>query len=175
LGIIFAILVAAQLQGIYDILYSNVYSVLAIVANLFWNGLNIVVVFLALQVVDEKPEKRVYQRIKTDEELTLEDVLNHKFHTHIDDISRSGIKFVIDKDEDNIPADKNLKVDLEGSNEEIELLNCDETKDKYICKSIFKRPISMLNFNKIKIKRLNKYVRVAYKKPDLWDDYFEGK
>lgn len=175
LGFIFAILVAAQLQGVYDILYSNVYSVLAIVANLFWNGLNIFVLFLAMQVVDEKPERRLYQRIKTDDELILENLEHHQFHTHIDDISRSGIKFKIDKDEDNIPSQKDLKINLEDFNEEIELLDCSDTKKQYICKSIFKKPISMLKVNKEKIKRLNKYVHLAYRKPDLWDEYFKNK
>ena len=68
-----------------------------------------------------------------------------------------------------------LSVCKEGTNEEIELLNCDEEKGNYVCKSIFRKPISMLNINKIKIKRLNKYVRLAYKKPDLWDDYFKNQ
>lgn len=175
LMIIFTILVAAELQGIYDLLYSEVYSVLAIVANLFWNALNIFVIYFGLQVVDEKPEKRLYQRIKTDEKVVFEDTQHHKFDTQIEDISRSGIKFNIDETQENIPAEKDLLMKIEGTEEEIELLNCEEEKGNYICKSIFRKPISMLNLNKIKIKRLDKYVRLAYKKPDLWDDYFNDK
>ena len=173
--VIFAILIAAELQGIYDLLYSEVYSVLAIVANLFWNALNIFVMYFGIQVVDEKPEKRLYQRIRTGEKIIFEDIQHNKFHTHIEDISRSGIKFNIDEKQENIPVEKNLLMNLEGTNEEIELLNCDEEKGNYVCKSIFRKPISMLNINKIKIKRLNKYVRLAYKKPDLWDDYFKNQ
>ena len=58
--IIFLILVAAEMQGIYDIMYSEPYSVLAIVANLFWNTINICVMYYAIKVVSEKPERRVY-------------------------------------------------------------------------------------------------------------------
>jgi cellulose synthase (UDP-forming) len=172
---IFTILIAAELQGIYDLLYSEVYSVLAIVANLFWNALNIFVMYFGIQVVDEKPEKRLYQRIKTDEKVVFEDTQHHKFQTQIEDISRSGIKFSINEKQKTPPSEKDLLMNLEDGTEEIELLNCDKEKGNYTCKSIFKNPISMLNLNKIKIKRLNKYVRLAYKKPDSWDDYFKKK
>lgn len=172
LGIIFAILVAAQLQGIYDLLYSEVYSVLAVWANLFWNGVNIVVLFFALQVVDEKPEKRLYQRVETDEKTIIEDNEHYKCQIQLDDTSRSGMKFFIDKKcQENL--DKELEVNIEGENNEIELLGCDFEEEKYTCKLRFKKPISLIGLTKKKIKRLDKYVKFAYKRPDLWDDYFK--
>ncbi len=171
LGVIFAILVAAELQGIYDLLYSEVYSVLAIWANLFWNGVNIAVMFFALQVVDEKPEKRTYQRIETDEETFIEDDRYHKCEIKIDDTSRSGMKFFISPEcQENI--NKDFNVDIEGELNEAEILECSFEKEKYICKLRFKKPISLIGITKKKVKRLDKYVKFAYKRPDLWDEYF---
>lgn len=173
MAIIFTILVSAQLQGIYDLLFSDVYSVLAVWANLFWNSINIVVVSLAFQVVEEKPEKRVYQRVKTDADVTMEDKGRHKFHPHVEDISRSGIKFSLDETKESIPIEKELEINLEGGKENVELLDCEEEKGKYICKSKFKSPIILSKVGKFIAKRINKYVKFAYKKPDKWDEYFK--
>lgn len=171
LGIIFAILVAAELQGVYDLLYSEVYSVLAIIANLFWNGVNIAVVLFALRVVDEKPEKRLYQRVIVENETSVEDKARHSCKIEIQDTSRSGMKFTMDeKCHDTI--DKEFEVDIDGEKNEAELLECKEENKKYTCKIKFKKPISLDELNKIKVRRLDKYVRFVYKKPDLWDEYF---
>lgn len=172
LGIIFAILVTAQLQGIYDLLYSEVYSVLAVWANLFWNGVNIAVMFFAIQVVDEKREKRAYQRVETDETTTLEDNEHHKCQIKIDDTSRSGMKFFIDeKCQENL--DKDLEINIEGEQNKVELLDCNFEKEKYICKLRFKKPISLIGITRKKVQRLDRYVKFVYKRPDLWDDYFK--
>lgn len=170
--IIFTILILAEMQGIYDLLYSEVYSELAIVANLFWNSINLFTMIFALQVVDDKPEKRGYQRVKSVGTSVLEDPQHHKFNLEVDDISRSGIKFDISQEE-SIPPNKNLSINIDGTNEDIELLNCDAEGKKYVCKSVFKNPITLSGINKAKIIRLNKYVRFAYKCPDKWDEYFK--
>ncbi|MDD3419260.1 MAG: glycosyltransferase [Candidatus Gastranaerophilales bacterium] len=172
LGILFAVLVAAQFQGIYDLLYSEVYSKLAIVANLFWNSINILVMAFALQVVDEKPEKRLYQRVKMDETLILRDE-NIRFETHLEDVSRSGLKFFM-PDEFKGNEKKDFVADIEGEADEIELLDCADEKGKYVCKSKFKQPISLLRFTKLQIARINRFVRFVYKKPDAWDEIFKN-
>ncbi len=171
--VIFTILISAQLQGIYDLLYVDVYSKLAIVANLFWNTLNIIVMSFAIQVVDEKPEKRFYQRIKVDQNTVVEDKYHNKIKTHIEDISRSGVKFSIEKNDGAIPIEKSLNIDMSGPKEEIELINCEDEHGKYVCKSVFKDMLSLDKPDNMKIKRLDKFVRFVYKKPDEWDEYFK--
>lgn len=169
--IIFLILVAAEMQGVYDILYSEPYSVLAVVANLFWNTLNLIIMYYAIKVVSEKPEKREYQRVKISDNIILEDDKHHKYNVLSDDISRSGIKFVAPEELKNASS-KDFKVDI-GDDNEIELLNCNDEKGKYVCKSIFKKPIAIYRLTKRYIHQLNNYVKFAYKNPDKWDDYFD--
>jgi cellulose synthase (UDP-forming) len=171
LAIIFAILVAAEIQGIYDLLFSEVYSKLAIVANLFWNSINIVVMLFALHVVDEKPEKRLYQRVKVDDIFKVKSS-DDEYQTILDDVSRSGLKLIF-PDEFRDKKKQNLKADMQGEDNDIELLNCTDEKGRYICKSIFKHPITLLKITKKQVERLNKFVRTAYKKPDSWDEYFK--
>lgn len=175
LVIIFIILILAEMQGVYDIFYSEPYSVLAIVANLFWNTINIIVLYEGVKVVTEKPEKRFYQRIKVDDDLILEDEKHHKYTTHANDISRSGLNFSA-PDELKNTFEKDFNVNIEGENNEIEMLNCkDDNEGKYVCKSLFKKPIALLKLTKQYVSRLNKYIRFTYKKPDKWDDYFDEK
>lgn len=172
--IIFIILILAELRGIYDILYSEPYSVLAIVANLFWNFTNIIIMYFAIKVVTEKPEKRFYQRIKVDNNITIEDDKHHKYTAHTNDISRSGVSLTMpDELRDNTPKD--LKANIEGEESELEILNCQDEKGDYVCKSKFKKPITLERLAKIYIYRINKFVKYAYKKPDKWDDYYDGE
>lgn len=175
LVIIFIILILAEMQGVYDILYSEPYSMLAIVANLFWNTINITVLYYGIKVVTEKPEKRIYQRIKVDNYLTLEDEAHHKYSAHTNDISRSGLNFAVSNELKDIP-EKDFNINIEGEDNEIELLDCKDSKEgEYVCKSIFKKPIALLKLTKQYISRLNKYIKFTYKKPDKWDDYFDEK
>lgn len=171
--IIFLTLVFAEMQGIYDILYSHPYSVLAIVANLFWNTTNIITMYYAIKVVSEKAEKRTYQRVKVDDDLVLEDEKHHKFKPHIDNISRSGISFSSEELK-NIEG-KDLNIKIEGEDNEIELMGCEEITGKYVCKSKFRSPIVLYRLTRMYINRLNRYIKFAYKRPDEWDDYFEDE
>lgn len=171
--IIFIMLILAEMQGLYDILYSEPYSSLAIIANLFWNTINIIVLYFGVKVVTEKPEKRYYQRVKVDDNLILKDNINHKIKTHINDISRSGIS--LSSEELRNVSGTELNIDIEGENNEIELLNCNEKNQEYICKTKFKKPITLERIIKIYVYRLKKFVKFAYKKPDKWDDYFDNK
>lgn len=172
--IIFSILILAEMQGIYDIMYSEPYSVLAIVANLFWNSTNIIIMYFGIKAVTEKPERRIYQRIKTDDELIMEDEKHKKYEIHINDISRSGLNLTamenLEKSHKN-----DLDVDIQGEENPIEILDCKENKnnDEYVCKSIFKNPITLFKITKEYVDRLDKYVKFAYKNPDKWDDYFD--
>jgi cellulose synthase (UDP-forming) len=170
--IIFLILVFAEMQGVYDLLYSQPYSVLAVIANLFWNTTNIIIMYFAIKAVSEKPERRIYQRVKMDDELILEDEKHNKFKTHVNDISRSGINFVA-PDEFKNESGKEFNTNIDDADNQIDLLNCNEVKGKYICKSIFKKPIALYKLTKRAIRHLDKYVRFAYKNPDKWDDYFD--
>lgn len=175
LTILFLTVIIAEMQGIYDIMYSEPYSTLAIVANLFWNTFNIFVLYFGLKVVTEKPEKRLFQRITVDDSLILEDKTHHKYNSHINDISRSGISFT-PSEEFKHTHEKDFSVNIQGEENEMLLLNCNDDKDgKYVCKSIFKESITLLELTKKYINRLNKYIRFAYKKPDKWDDYFDDK
>lgn len=175
LVIIFIILIIAEMQGVYDILYSEPYSTLAIVANLFWNTINIGVLYYGIKAVTEKQEKRIYQRIKVDDNVVLEDESHHKYDAHIKDISRSGFKFIA-PDELRISSEKNFNVNIQGEDNEVEILNCaDNNQGEYVCKSIFKKPIALLKLTQQYISRLNKYIKFTYKKPDEWDDYFDEK
>lgn len=172
LVIIFIIVILAEMEGIYDILYSEPYSVLAVVANLFWNGTNIIIMYFAVKAVSEKAEKRFYQRVKVDDELILEDEKHHKFKTQVNDISRSGISFVASDEFKNVSS-KEFSTNIDDEDNQIDLLNCNETKGKYVCKSTFRKPIALLKLTKRAIRHLNQYVKFAYKKPDKWDDYFD--
>ncbi len=169
--IIFLLLILAEMQGIYDILYSEPYSVLAIIANLFWNTINIIVLYFGIKVVSEKKEKRNYQRVKVDDNLIIKNNKKSTIKTHINDISRSGISLSSD-DLKNI-SDKDLNIEIDGENNEIEILDCQEKNEEYVCKTKFKKPITLERLAKIYIYRLNKFVKFAYKNPDKWDDYFK--
>lgn len=175
LVVIFLILTLAEMQGIYDIFYSEPYSVLAIVANLFWNTINIIVLYYGIKVVSEKPEKRNYQRIKVGNSLILEDEKNNKYKTQTNDISRSGLSFKA-PDELKNNTENDFNVNIEGEKNELETINCnDNDKGEYVCKSTFKTPITLLKLTQRFISRLNKFVRFTYKNPDEWDDYFDDK
>lgn len=175
LVIIFIILVLAEMQGIYDILYSEPYSVLAVIANLFWNTINITVLYYGIKVVTEKPEKRIYQRINVDGNLILEDKNHNKYNTRTNDISRSGLNFTA-PNKLKINAENDFNINIEGEANELEIINCkDNDKSEYECKSIFKKPISLLKLTQQFISRLNKFVKFTYKNPDKWDDYFDDK
>ncbi len=170
--LLFIILVLAQFRGIYDILYSEPYSTLAIIANLFWNTTNIIVVAYGIKVVSEKPEKRFYQRVKVDDNLTLSnDDINIK--AHVNDISRSGVS--IESDELKNIDTKDVEINIDGENNESELIDCEEKKGHYVCKTKFKKPITLYRLSRRYINRLIKFVKFAYKKPDEWDDYFDDK
>lgn len=168
---IFLILIYAQIQGIYDMFYSEPYSVLSIIANLFWNTTNIIVVAYGIKVVSEKPEKRIYQRINVDGYLTLKDSKNHSINPHVNNISRSGVSFSSDELKNLESSDVNININ--GENNEAEIIGCKETNGEYVCKSKFKTPISLFNFSKTYINRLIQFVKFAYKNPDKWDDYFK--
>lgn len=160
------------MQGICDLLYSEVYSVLAVVANLFWNSTNIIVLAFALKVVTDKPEKRFYQRVKVGEEVVIEDSEHHKHKTELYDASRSGISFTTSEDLDkNIYQE--LKIDIEGEQSFVKLLTSSNFEGKHLYKAIFKAPITLFELTKEKISRLEKYVRLAYKNPELWDDFLK--
>lgn len=168
---IFMILVLAEMQGFYDILYSDPYSTLAIVANLFWNTINIIVMFYGIKVVSEKPERRVYQRIKTDNELVLKDEYNHKYSTSVNDISRSGISIVVPDDFEE--TNQNFEANIEGELNDVEIIGCQKIQGKKVCKSKFRNPLVLYRLTRKYINRLNSFVRFAYKNPDKWDDYFD--
>lgn len=171
-SVLFIIVVAAEMQGIYDLLYSNVYSVLAVVANLFWNATNIIVLGFALKVVTDKPEKRAYQRVKVGEEVVIEDSEHHKHKTELYDASRSGLSFTTSEDLDkNINQD--LEVDINGEPSSIKVLSSSKLGGKHLYKSVFRKPITLLKLTKRKLDRLEKYVRLAYKSPELWDDFLK--
>lgn len=170
--IIFIILICAELQGFYDIFFSKPYSVLAITANLFWNTINIFVIYYGIKVVTEKPEKRYYQRINVDDDITLQDASHHKYKTHVNDISRSGVNVISPINLENQP--ENFSLDLQGDENPIEVISCTQNNEKqYVCKSKFKNPFTLPEITKKIINRLNKFVRFTYKKPDKWDDYFD--
>lgn len=174
LTIIYVILVLAEMQGLYDLLYSDVYSELAIVANLFWNSINIVVLIMAIVVVSEQPEKRGYQRVKVQGELLFEDEQHHKVKAELYDTSRSGLSFMAGeelKDEKG----KELKTNINGIREFVKLLYMNKVGDKFFYKTIFRKPISLIRLTRGKIYRLNKFVQLTYKNPDAWDDFFENK
>jgi len=171
-AILFVIVIAAEMQGVYDLIYSEVYSVLAVVANLFWNSTNIIVLAFALKVVSDKPEKRLYQRVRVGEEIVMEDSEHHKHKTQLYDTSRSGISFTTTEDLDN-DINQDLKVDINGEPSFIKLLSCGNFKGKRLCKSVFRTPITLFKLTKRKLSRLEKYVRLAYKNPDLWDDFLK--
>lgn len=172
IALLFIIVITAEMQGVYDLIYSDVYSVLAVVANLFWNGLNIIILYFALKVVTEKPERRVYQRVRVNEGATFEDENHHKFQTELFDTSRSGISFVTPE---NLDEDLNhdLKINIEGEANFVTLIQSGNFGGKKMYKSFFKKPITLLKLTKRKIKRLEKYVRLAYKNADLWDDFLD--
>lgn len=170
--IIFSVVILAEIQGVYDLLFSTPYSVLAVVANLFWNTTNIIILYFAIKAVSEKPERRIYQRVRIDDELILEDDKHHKFKTYVNDISRSGISFIAPDDFKNVQA-KEFNTNIDDEDNQIDLLSCDEVKGKYVCKSIFKKPIALYKLTKRTIRHLDKYVKFAYKNPDKWDDYFD--
>lgn len=169
---IFLLLVFAQAQGIYDIFYSDPYSVLAIIANLFWNTTNIIVVAYGIKVVSEKPEKRAYQRINVDDYLTLKDNKNNSATPHVNNISRSGVSFSSDELRNLESPDVNININ--GENNEAEIIECKETKGEYVCKSKFKTPIVLYRLSRMYINRLVRFVKFAYKNPDKWDDYFDN-
>lgn len=168
---ILSILILAEIQGFYDIFYSNPYSTLAIVANLFWNTINIAIMYFGVKVVSEQPEKRVYQRIKTNQELHLKDEQNHTYPTSINDISRSGASIIAPDNIQNITH--NFQADIDGELNDVEILSCEMTEDGNVCKTKFKSPIILYKLTKEYIKRLNHFVRLAYKSPDKWDDYYD--
>ena len=172
LVIMFVILIAAEMQGVYDILYSDVYSVLAIVANLFWNTINICVLYYGMKVVTEKPEKRLHQRIKLDDTLVLQDEQHHKYEAHISNISRSGLNIQVPAELEN-SLDKEFSVNIEGSENKLKLFNLNKKDGQYFYKSVFKNPIILYKLTKEYIERIDKYIKFAYKKPDEWDDYYE--
>lgn len=175
LATIFIILILAEMQGIYDIFYSEPYSALAIVANLFWNTINIIVLYYGIKVVSEKPEKRAHQRIKIDNELILEDEEKRKYTTYTNDISRSGLSFTAPAEIKNT-FKQGFNANIQDEKHEIEILNCKENDEgNYTCKSTFKTPIILKELTKQFISRLNKFVKFTYKKPDKWDDYFDNK
>lgn len=167
---ILIILILAQLQGIYDILYSEPYSVLAVVANLFWNSINIIVVCYGIKVVSEKPEKRYYQRVRVDDSLVLRDE-DKNINTRVNDISRSGVSLE-SEDLRNISG-KDVNINIEGENNEAELIGCSDVEGKYVCKSKFKNPITLYRLSRKYINRIVSFVKFAYKNPDKWDDYFD--
>jgi cellulose synthase (UDP-forming) len=171
---IFVILILAETQGIYDLLYSEVYSALAIIANLFWNSINIIVVYYGLKVVTEKSEKRFYQRIKLDEDLILEDKDYHKYKAHIHDISESGLSLELPSDSAQ-KLDESIPVDIPGIDSELKLIGCEEEKEteNYFCRLIFKNPVILSRLSKKYINIINNYVKFSYKSPDEWDDYYK--
>lgn len=169
--IIFIVLILAEMQGVYDILYSEPYSVLAIVANLFWNSINIVVMYFGIKVVSEKPERRVYQRIKTSNELTLNDEHNHKYSTSVNDISRSGLSLVVPEDFKDI--NQSFEANIEGELNDVEIIGCQEIQGKKVCKSKFRNPLVFYRLTRKYINRLNNFVKFVYRNPDKWDDYFD--
>lgn len=168
---ILSILILAEIRGVYDILYSNPYSTLAIIANLFWNTINIIIMYFGVKVVSEKPEKRVYQRVKTDTELILKDEKNHKYSAFVNDISRSGVNIIAPNDIENISRE--FKADIGGELNEVEILSCEISDGKNICKTKFKSPIVLFELTKKYVERLDHFVKLAYKNPDKWDDYFD--
>lgn len=171
-SVLFIIVVAAEMQGIYDLLYSDYYSALAIIANLFWNSTNIIVLAFALNVVTEKPEKRLYQRIRTEEEVVVEDPQHHKHKTQLYDASRSGISFTTDENLDkNIEQD--LEININGIPSFIKLLTSSNSGGKHLYKAVFRKPITLFKLTKRKLNRLEKYVRLAYKNPEMWDDFLK--
>lgn len=169
-SLLFIIVVAAEMQGIYDLLYSDYYSALAIIANLVWNTSNIIVLAFALKVVTEKPEKRLYQRVRTEEELVVEDSKHHKHKTHLYDASRSGISFTTDEDLGK-DIEQDLEADINGEPSFIRVLASSDFKGTHLYKAVFRKPITLFKLTKRKINRLEKYVRLAYKNPDLWDNF----
>lgn len=168
---IFTVLILAELQGIYDIFFSEPYSVLAIVANLFWNSINIFVVGYGIKVVTEKPEKRYYQRVKPeDAELVVEDNKHNNYKTQVSDISRSGINMISPVDLSTIGSQE-LEADFQNEKNPIEIIGCDETENrKFVCRSRFKESFSLKVLTKKYVDRINKFVRFTYKKPDKWDE-----
>jgi len=171
-SVLFIIVVSAEIQGFYDLLYSDYYSALAIIANLFWNSTNIIVLAFALNVVTEKPEKRFYQRVKVGEEVVIEDSEHHKYKTQLYDASRSGISFTTSEDLDK-HIGQDIEVDINGEQSSIKMLNSSNVGGKHLYKSVFRKPITLFKLTKINISRLEKYVRLAYKNPDLWDDFLK--
>lgn len=174
LVIIFIIIILAEMQGIYDIMYSEPYSVLAVVANLFWNSTNIIVMYYAIKAVSEKPEKRAYQRVKIDDDLIMQDEKHQRFNVHADNISQSGLSLTTQNNLEK-SFDKDFSVNMDGEENEIELLGCEQEGEKYVCKSKFKTPIVLYRLTRKYVNRLIRFVKVAYKKPDKWDDYFDDK
>ena len=127
-----------------------------------------------IKVASEKPEKRFYQRIKVDNNALLEDNNNNKYQVHINDISRSGIKTESSINLQENP-DENFNINIQDEENEIEILSCKKNpNEEYTCQAKFKEPFSLIKITKEYANRLSKFVRFAYKKPDLWDNYFNN-
>jgi cellulose synthase (UDP-forming) len=176
---LFALLTIAELEGMFNLLYSDVDIAWAIAANLFWNSLNLIVLIFAIKVVIEKPEKRTYQRVKVEDDLIIEDEKRNRFKTHIFDSSRSGLSFVATQNFTE-RVDKDFQIDISGEQTPLNVLSCQKQtpefgkeKEQYFCKASFKEPISLTDISSQFVDRLDKYVKFAYKNPDEWDDYFD--
>lgn len=166
--LLFTILLLAEIQGINDLIVGDIYSALAVIANLFWNTINLVVMSFALRVVFDKPEKRRYQRVQADASIDLLDCGKVKHEGHILDTSRSGISFESDDEIENIDACK-IKANIGGFTTFIQLLSKSKKGNKYIYKAVFKVPLVLNRMTKRLARRIEAYVRYAYRKPDLWD------
>ena len=68
-----------------------------------------------------------------------------------------------------------VSINIEGEDNEVELLGCGEIKGKYVCKSKFKNPITLYRLTRKYLNRLVGFVKFAYKNPDKWDDYFDDR
>ncbi len=167
--LIIALLITAEAQGIHDLLFEEVYSKLAIVANLFWNSVNIFVLLLAIRVVFDKPEKREYQRVKIKEKIILKDCKGNKYEGIVEDASRSGISFEMSQKLKNNSDECEIKADLDELEIPVNILSAQKKFKIYLYKSMFKKPLSLYRLSRKMVNKIDKYVRFAYKTPNFWN------
>ncbi len=167
-SVILAVLALAEIQGLYDLLFVDLYSELAVIANLVWNTINISVLMYALRVVSDKPEKRYYQRIRVDDEIEITDCENKKHDVDLYDASRSGISFISNEILDVGECDVTAKMDdFQAKTKFVASLKLNNAT---LYKMIFKRPLFLLKLTRRMVRRLDSYIRFAYKRPDSWQD-----
>ncbi|MDD3593361.1 MAG: glycosyltransferase [Candidatus Gastranaerophilales bacterium] len=162
LTIILFVLIYAQIQGVYDLIYGNVYSVPAVYVNLFWNLMNIIMIIMALRVVFDRDESRKYIRLPIDKRIVLTDCKGNKYDARVLNVSLGGLKFVSGS-EFKDPAVCALKVEMNGITRRVNLLS----KRLGSYRGVYMKKILFRNLTTRKIHILNKFINFAFEKLNI--------